>query len=49
MEDDKKYKVKHHIATGPYSFFEVEVEESMKTVVSQARWLSLQFKDKDIV
>lgn len=47
MEEIKIFKVKHHVATGPFSFFEVETESDMKTIVSQARWLALQFKNED--
>jgi hypothetical protein len=49
MEDKKTFKVKHHVATGQFSFLEFEVEADLKTIVSQARWLALQFKDKDII
>lgn len=47
MEDEIKYKAKHHIATGPYSFFEVDVEVPMTTIVAQARWLALQFAKEE--
>jgi hypothetical protein len=46
-EKEKTFKVRHHIATSPFSFFEVESEGSMKTIVSQARWLALQFQNNN--
>ena len=47
MEDEKKYKAKHHSATGPFSFVEIEVEATMKVIAAQAHWLNAQFKRED--
>lgn len=46
MEDEKLFKGKHHVATGPFSFFEIEVETTIKNYVAQGRWLALQFKSE---
>lgn len=45
--EEKKYKAKHHAATGPFSFVEIEVEESMKVIAAQAHWLNRQFKGEE--
>lgn len=45
MDNEKKYKAKHTVSTGEFSNIEIEVEATMPTIVAQARWLNLQFKD----
>lgn len=43
--EKKEYKVKHHVATGAFSFMEIEAEGEMGKLVEQAKWLAGQFKD----
>jgi len=46
MEDEKTFKVKHHVATGPFSFFELETETTLENAVKQGKWLNAQFKSE---
>ncbi len=51
MENEEKKKpigkVKHHVATSPFSYFEFETETDAKTAVAQGRWFAAQFKSEE--
>lgn len=37
--EEKKYKAKLHIATGPFSYMEVEIEDTMPNIIGKNEWL----------
>lgn len=48
MSDEPKIlKIKHHVATSRFSYFEFETETDIKSAVAQAKWLSIQFPNQD--
>lgn len=44
-QDEKVYTIKHHVASGKFSYFEFEVTGTMLEIIKQAKWLADQFKD----
>ena len=47
MEPEKKtYKAKLHVATGQFSFIEVDVESDMEDIAKKNDWLLKHYENK---